>query len=62
MGYKAPSQISGKPKRKSLLCFIGFRKWKKSGGLNVYSSNVREKYFVCTRCGKQKTVYEAKKE
>jgi hypothetical protein len=59
---KAPSQISGRPKRKSLLCFIGFHKWKRSGGLNIYSSNVKEIYFVCSRCGKKKTVYEAKKE
>jgi hypothetical protein len=44
------------------LCFIGLHKWKRSGGLNVYASNVREKYFVCTRCGKNKTVYEPKKD
>lgn len=24
--------------------------------------NIREKYFVCTRCGKKKTVYEPKKD
>jgi len=62
LAYRAPSRISGKTPRKSILCFIGLHKWKRSGGLNVYASNVREKYFVCTRCGKNKTVYEPKKD
>ncbi|AKB36149.1 hypothetical protein MSSAC_1559 [Methanosarcina siciliae C2J] len=44
------------------MCLIGLHKWKRSGGLNIYASNVREKYFVCTRCGKQKTIYEPKKD
>ena len=61
MDYTASSQIVGKPKRKSILCFIGLYKWKKSGGLKVYSSNVGEKSFACIRCGKTKTVYEPKK-
>lgn len=60
LSSRAPYQISGKSKRKNILCFIGLHKWKRSGGLNIYSSNVREKYFVCTRCGKTKTVYEPK--
>ncbi|MDY9925786.1 hypothetical protein [Methanosarcina sp.] len=62
MAYRAPSRISGKTPRRSILCFIGLHKWKRSGGLNVYASNVREKYFVCTKCGKNKTVYEPKKD
>lgn len=62
LGYRAPYQVSGKPQRKNILCLIGLHKWKRSGGLNIYASNVREKYFVCTRCGKTKTVYEPKKE
>jgi len=62
LNYKAQSQIFGKPKRRSILCFLGLHKWERSGGLNIYSSNVREKYFVCIRCGKKKTVYETKKE
>ncbi|AKB74383.1 hypothetical protein MSLAZ_1122 [Methanosarcina lacustris Z-7289] len=62
MAYRAPSRVSGKPLQRSILCFIGFHKWKRSGGLNIYASNVREKYFVCTRCGRQKTIYEPKKD
>ncbi|HIH74042.1 MAG TPA: hypothetical protein HA306_01760 [Methanosarcina sp.] len=62
MAYRVPSRVSGKPSRKSVLCFLGLHKWKRSGGLNVYASNVREKYFICTRCGKKKTVYEPKKD
>jgi hypothetical protein len=62
LAYRAPSRISGKTPQRSILCFIGLHKWKRSGGLNVYASNVREKYFVCTRCGKKKTVYEPKKD
>jgi len=59
---RALYKVFGKPKRKIILCFIGLHKWKRSGGLNIYASNVREKYFVCMRCGKTKTVYEPKKE
>ncbi|AKB78612.1 hypothetical protein MSHOH_2129 [Methanosarcina horonobensis HB-1 = JCM 15518] len=62
MAYRAPSRVSGKISGKNILCFIGLHKWKRSGGLNVYASNVREKYFVCERCGKKKTVYEPKKD
>lgn len=62
LGYKSPYQVSGKPQRKNLLCLIGLHKWKRSGGLNIYASNVKEKYFTCTRCGKTKIVYEPKKE
>jgi len=61
LGSKAPYQISGKTQRKNILCLIGLHKWKRSDGLNIYSSNVREKYFVCTRCGKTKIIYEPKK-
>jgi hypothetical protein len=61
LGSRTSYQVSGKPKRKNILCLIGLHKWKRSGGLNIYTSNVREKYFVCTRCGKTKTVYEPKK-
>jgi hypothetical protein len=62
LNYKAPSQISGKPNRRNILCLIGIHKWERSGGLNIYSSNIKEKYFVCSRCGKKKTVYEPKKD
>jgi len=62
LGSRAPYQVSGKSQRKNILCFIGLHKWKRSGGLNIYASNVKEKYFVCTRCGKTKTIYEPKKE
>jgi hypothetical protein len=61
LGYRAPYQISKKPQRKNILCLVGLHKWKRSGGLNIYASNVTEKYFVCTRCGKTKIVYEPKK-
>ena len=61
LGYRAPSQISGKPKGRSILCFIEFYKWKRSGGLNIYSSNVREKYFECMRCGKTKQFMNQKR-
>ncbi|AKB71272.1 hypothetical protein DU80_05050 [Methanosarcina mazei] len=55
------NKFSGKTQRKNILCFLGVHKWERSGGLNIYSSNVREKYFLCKRCGKKKTVYEPKK-
>ncbi|AEH61383.1 conserved hypothetical protein [Methanosalsum zhilinae DSM 4017] len=43
-----------------ILCLIGLHRWEKKGGHTEFSSNVREKYFMCSRCGKRKTVYEAK--
>jgi hypothetical protein len=61
LAYRAPSRISRKTPVKNILCFLGLHKWKRSGGLNIYTSNVKEKYFVCTRCGNKKTVYEPKK-
>jgi hypothetical protein len=58
---KAPHQVSGKPERKGLLCSFGFHKWKKMW-FEYLSSDVRGIYFVCVRCEKKKTVYEAKKK
>lgn len=41
----------------SFWCWLGFHKWKRKGGLNIFSSNVKEQYFICERCRKRKTVY-----
>jgi hypothetical protein len=54
MDNKAPSQIFGISKRKSLLCVIGLPKWKKRGGLNISSSNVREIFFMQSMWKKEK--------
>jgi hypothetical protein len=43
--------------RRSFWCWLGFHKWMSVGGSNLFSSNVREKYSVCERCGRRKTVY-----
>lgn len=36
-----------------ILCRLGIHKWKKAGGISSFSSNVKEKHYVCTRCGKR---------
>jgi hypothetical protein len=43
-----------------ILCTFGIHKWQRKGGLNIFSSNVKEKYYRCTRCGKNKTEYIVK--
>lgn len=37
-----------------ILCKIGFHKWEKAGGYTHFSSNVKEKRYICARCGKRK--------
>jgi hypothetical protein len=45
---RAQSRISGKTARRNISCCIpGFYKWK-NRGFNVYTSNVKGKYFICT--------------
>lgn len=44
----------------NFLCEIGIHKWKRAGGTSSFSSNVKEKYYVCARCGKRKTEIELK--
>lgn len=44
-----------------LLCRLGLHKWEKAGGFSQYSSNVREQYYVCKRCGERKKEVVAKK-
>jgi hypothetical protein len=47
-GLKVPSRISGKTARRNISCCIpGFYKWK-NWGFNVYTSNEKGKYFICT--------------
>jgi hypothetical protein len=44
----------------SISCIIGMHNWKRKGGFNIWESNVKEYYYVCTGCGKRKTVYVPK--
>jgi len=47
-GLQGSIRISGKTACRSISCCIpGFYKWKK-WGFNVYTSNVKEKYFIYT--------------
>jgi hypothetical protein len=43
--------------RRSFWCWLGFHKWLKCGGMNIFSSNIKEHYYMCERCRKRKTVY-----
>ena len=45
---------------KNILCILGLHKWERAGGHTYFSSNVREKYYRCKRCGRTKTEYETK--
>ena len=38
----------------NILCEIGIHKWKKAGDIVYFSSNVKEKHYVCTICGERK--------
>ena len=46
----------------NLLCKLGLHKWEKAGGFSQFSSNVREQYYVCKRCGEKKKEVVAKTE
>jgi hypothetical protein len=54
--------ILGNASKFSFRCWLGLHNWKRNGGLNIFSSNVKEHYFKCKRCGKRKTVYITKKD